>query len=64
LECLHRLGITAAEAVFVGDGGSNELRGAREVGMRSILFSGVIAHLWPERITQLAAPRPSIRRAA
>jgi putative hydrolase of the HAD superfamily len=54
LECLHRLGINAAEAVFVGDGGSNELRGAREVGMRSILFSGVIAHMWPERIAQLA----------
>jgi putative hydrolase of the HAD superfamily len=54
LECLGRLGVTAAEAVFVGDGGSNELHGAREVGMRSILFSGVIAQMWPERIPQLA----------
>jgi putative hydrolase of the HAD superfamily len=54
LECLTRLGVAAAEAVFVGDGGSNELRGAREVGMCSILFSGVIAQMWPERIPQLA----------
>ena len=54
LECLRRLGMNAAEAVFVGDGGSNELRGARKVGMRSILFSGVIAQMWPERIPQLA----------
>ena len=54
LECLRRFGMNAAEAVFVGDGGSNELRGAREVGMRSILFSGVIEHMWPERIAQLA----------
>ena len=54
LECLRRLGINAGESVFVGDGGSNELRGAREVGMRSILFSGVIAQMWPERIPQLA----------
>jgi putative hydrolase of the HAD superfamily len=54
LECLGRLGVDAAEAVFVGDGGSDELRGAREVGMRSILFSGVIAQMWPERIPQLA----------
>ena len=53
-ECLRRLGVRPAESVFVGDGGSNELRGAREVGMRSILFSGVIEKMWPERIPQLA----------
>ena len=54
LECLRRLEVAAVDATFVGDGGSSELRGAREVGMRSILFSGVIAHMWPERIPELA----------
>ena len=53
-ECLRRLEVDAAESTFVGDGGSNELRGAREVGMRSVLFSGIIAQMWPERIPQLA----------
>lgn len=54
LECLRQLGTDASETVFVGDGGSHELVGAREVGMRSILFSGVIAQMWPERIPALA----------
>ena len=53
-ECLARLGVEAEAALFVGDGGSGELRGARDVGMRAVLFSGVIRSLWPERIPDLA----------
>ena len=37
-EALRRLGVSAAEAVFVGDGGSNELSGASAVGMEAVLF--------------------------
>lgn len=54
LGCLERLGVAPAEAIFVGDGGSNELAGARQLGMRTVLFSGVIRTLWPERIPDLA----------
>jgi putative hydrolase of the HAD superfamily len=36
LEVSHRLGVAPADCVFVGDGGSNELRGAREVGMTAV----------------------------
>jgi FMN phosphatase YigB (HAD superfamily) len=36
--------------VFVGDGGSDELQGARAVGLRTVFVSGVIEELWPERI--------------
>lgn len=48
--CLERLGLTAADCVFVGDGGSNELQGANAAGLRTVFVSGVIEELWPERI--------------
>jgi FMN phosphatase YigB (HAD superfamily) len=34
----------------VGDGGSNELEGAREMGLKTVLMSGVVGELWPEKI--------------
>lgn len=34
---MERLGVLPQECVFVGDGGSNELFGARRVGMKTIL---------------------------
>ena len=48
--CLRRLGVAADEAIFVGDGGSDELRGARDVGMTTVMITGVIATLWPEKV--------------
>lgn len=51
--CLQALGLGASDCVFVGDGGSDELAGAKAVGLRTVFVSGVIAELWPERI----APR-------
>ena len=35
-ETARRLGIEHDECIFVGDGGSNELQGARNVGMRAV----------------------------
>jgi len=43
-EALERLGVTAADAVFVGDGGSDEFEGARQVG-----FGAVVAVTGPVR---------------
>lgn len=51
-KCLDELGLQAGECMFVGDGGSNELAGAKEVGLTTVFVSGVIAELWPERIPQ------------
>jgi putative hydrolase of the HAD superfamily len=48
--CLDALGLGADECVFVGDGGSDELQGARAIGLRTVFVSGVIEELWPERI--------------
>ncbi len=53
--CLRRLGRRAADCVFVGDGGSNELTGARAVGLRTVFVSGVMAELWPDAVAGRAA---------
>jgi len=49
---LRELGVPAAESVFVGDGGSNELEGARSIGMTTIMVTGIIRELWPARIVE------------
>lgn len=49
-KCLGELSLQAGECMFVGDGGSNELAGAKEVGLTTVFVSGVIDELWPERI--------------
>ena len=48
--CLERLALAPHECLFAGDGGSDELIGARPVGLSTVFVSGVIAELWPERI--------------
>lgn len=58
-ECLRRLKVTPGECLFVGDGGHGELAGARAVGLHTVLFSGVIQHTWPERISALMADADS-----
>jgi putative hydrolase of the HAD superfamily len=47
---LRELNVLPAESVFVGDGGSNELEGAKNVGMTTIMITGIIKELWPDRI--------------
>ena len=50
--CLARLDAAAEECVFVGDGGSNELEGARECGIAAIMMTGIIKEMYPERIEE------------
>jgi putative hydrolase of the HAD superfamily len=50
---LDRLGCTPDRSFFVGDGGHEELRGAKETGMSAILTTEYITHAWPERIPAL-----------
>jgi putative hydrolase of the HAD superfamily len=47
---LASVDVPAAEAIFVGDGGSNEHAGARAVGMSTVLVTRLYATWWPERI--------------
>ena len=54
-KCLDALALPARECLYVGDGGSNELAGARDVGLATVFVSGVIADLWPDRVSQRLA---------
>jgi len=49
-KCLDALGLAAGDCLFVGDGGANELTGARQAGLRTAFISGVVAQLWPDRV--------------
>jgi putative hydrolase of the HAD superfamily len=53
--CLEALGLSAADCLFVGDGGSNELLGAKDAGMATVFVSGVMATLWPDRVDERLA---------
>lgn len=48
--CLKELNVLTKNALYVGDGGSDELKGAKELGMTTVLAVHVIKALWPERI--------------
>ena len=50
--CMNRLGVTPGQCVFVGDGGSKELEGARKLGITTIMITGVIKKIWPDRIDE------------
>jgi putative hydrolase of the HAD superfamily len=52
---LDAVGVRPDEALFVGDGGSDEHRGARAVGIRSVLVTRLLATWWPERIAERRA---------
>ncbi len=47
---LESLGVSAEESVYVGDGGSDELRGAKELGFTTVMTTEIISKLWPEKI--------------
>ena len=49
-EAMNELGVEARQVLYVGDGGSDELRGAKEMGMDTVLTKHVIREFWPERI--------------
>lgn len=46
------LGVIPSECLFVGDGGSDELRGAKVLGMITVQMTGIIAKFWPEVIEE------------
>ena len=61
-EALRRVRCTASEAVFVGDGGSSELAGARRLGMEPIWGTWFLER-WPGwRMSQVEQEAASCRR--
>jgi putative hydrolase of the HAD superfamily len=49
---LKEFGVEARHILYVGDGGSDELRGAKDMGMNTVLTTHVIKQFWPERIVK------------
>ena len=49
-DALNAVGVAPADAIFVGDGGSDEHTGARALGMRTVLVTRYYARWWPEQI--------------
>jgi putative hydrolase of the HAD superfamily len=52
---LNAVGVRADEALFVGDGGSDEHRGARAVGITPILVTRLVKLYWPDMIEERRA---------
>ena len=50
--CLYDLQVQPEDSVFIGDGGSGELEGAQAVGMTTVMMTGIIKDLWPDKIGQ------------
>jgi putative hydrolase of the HAD superfamily len=50
LKALRALGLGASECIFVGDGGSSELEGARSVGLQTVFVSIGVEDLWPDQL--------------
>jgi putative hydrolase of the HAD superfamily len=42
-EALRRLEVTPQDCVFVGDGGADELRAARELGFTTVMVTGYLS---------------------
>ena len=52
---LNSVGVRAEEALFVGDGGSDEHRGARAVGISPVLVTRFLEIYWPEYVKERTA---------
>jgi putative hydrolase of the HAD superfamily len=50
LHALAALGVSAGDAIFVGDGGSNEHAGARALGMHTVIVTRLFSMWWPEKV--------------
>src|SRR6185295_13601228 len=49
---LENIGVSSSDAIFVGDGGSDEHRGARAVGMKAVLVSRLVKLYWPNIVDE------------
>lgn len=48
--CLRKLGVGAEDCFFVGDGGSDELLGAKNAGLETVMITGHVEKRWPHLI--------------
>jgi putative hydrolase of the HAD superfamily len=48
--CIDKLGEKSQDCVFVGDGGSKEFIGAKQLGIETIMVTGIAKKLWPAKL--------------
>jgi putative hydrolase of the HAD superfamily len=51
---MESVGAVPGKSVFIGDGGHDELAGAKQAGLDTVLTTELITDLWPEAIPRLA----------
>jgi putative hydrolase of the HAD superfamily len=51
---IQRINANTQRSVFIGDGGHNELFGAKKVGIDAILSTQIINKMWPEKVEILS----------
>ena len=50
--CLSELKVLPGESLYIGDGNCEELRGAKDVGMTTVLTIRVVKKIWPKKIDE------------
>lgn len=53
MHALEKLNVNPKKCLYIGDGRHEELKGAKELGMGTILTTYFLNDLWPERIPDL-----------
>ncbi len=48
--CMDELSVKPNQCMFVGDGGSGELEGAKRLGITTVMITGIISEIWPDKI--------------
>lgn len=51
---VNKIGADKERSIFIGDGGFNELGGARNAGITTVLTTQIIRDMWPEEIPSLS----------
>jgi len=54
LHAIQSVDANIYSSVFIGDGGHDELLGAKKIGLDTILTTEIINDLWPEKIDKLS----------
>lgn len=51
--CLQQLHEKPEDCLFVGDGGSHEFEGAKQAGLATIMYTGIVETLWPHKLNDI-----------
>ena len=64
LEALLRLGVDPADALYIGDGGDDELAGAERAGLRAAQATWYVSRTLAATVVQLSSPTEVVRLLA